>query len=339
MTMQFRRPLKTVLLEMSIVFLAIGAVEPSVVFSQKPQVARKPARAHGKSRKLRIPNAPKVPGILQLNLRRRVVSSSKGRPEHVRPVNKKVFWQASRTAIIICDMWDDHYCKSSAQRVDAMVPKMNRVITAARNHGVMIIHAPSGTMKFYEATPYRKRMQQAREFKPPVPLKRWCYLDLKKEHRLPIDDAKSPCDDPQVGPRVRKYSRQHAGLKIIGYDGISDSGEEIYNYLRQEGITNVAIMGVHTNKCVLGRPFGIRQLVMLGLNVVLVRDLTDAMYDPRCYPYVSHTRGTELVVEHIERFWCPSISSRDLTRIVPGSADADPERLKSRGPRESATSR
>ena len=68
--------------------------------------------------------------------------------------------------------------------------------------------------------------------------------------------------------------------------------------------------------CVLGRPFGIRQQVRLGKNVVLARDLTDAMYDPRDRPFVSHERGTELVIEHVERYWCPSILSEDLTRAA-----------------------
>jgi hypothetical protein len=60
-------------------------------------------------------------------------------------------------------------------------------------------------------------------------------------------------------------------------------------------------------------------MTRLGFEVVLVRDLTDAMYDPRKRPFVSHTRGTELVVEHIEAKWCPSILSDDLTRVIPGS--------------------
>ena len=37
----------------------------------------------------------------------------------------------------------------------------------------------------------------------------------------------------------------------------------------------------HENMCVLNRPFGIRQMVYQGQNVVLMRDLTDTMYDPR----------------------------------------------------------
>src|SRR5262249_20083957 len=127
------------------------------------------------------------------------------------------------------------------------------------------------------------------------------------------------CDDCELGPVVRRHSRQHPGLDIIGFDGISDSGEEIYNYCAQEGIKNIVLMGVHTNYCILARPFGIRQMLKLGKNVVLARDLTDALYDPREPPYVSHARGTEIVVEHIERYLCPSILGDDLTQVVSGS--------------------
>ena len=52
-----------------------------------------------------------------------------------------------------------------------------------------------------------------------------------------------------------------------------------------------------------------------GVRCVLVRDLTDAMYNPQKAPYVSHERGTELVVEYIEKYWCPSILREDLIRI------------------------
>jgi hypothetical protein len=98
-----------------------------------------------------------------------------------------------------------------------------------------------------------------------------------------------------------------------------DSGQEIYNFCAQEGIKNIVLMGVHTNYCILAHPFGIRQQKKLGMNVVLARDLTDALYDPREPPFVSHARGTEIVIEHIERYLCPSILSEDLTRVVAGS--------------------
>jgi hypothetical protein len=37
-------------------------------------------------------------------------------------------------------------------------------------------------------------------------------------------------------------------------------------------------------------------------------------------PHVSHARGTELVIEHIEKYWCPSLLSEDLLQVVSGSA-------------------
>jgi nicotinamidase-related amidase len=253
-----------------------------------------------------IASRPKVPGTLKLTARERKEA----------PVERTLNWKAAETAIIVCDMWDDHYCKSSAQRVGVMVPRMNEVLTHARANGVLIIHSPSDTMTMYADTPHRKRVQQAKPAKPPVEIARWCNRDPDREPELPVDTSKCACDDPVIGAVVRKYSRQHPGLDITGYDGVSDSGAEIFNYFQQDGIKNVAVMGVHTNMCVLGRSFGIRQLVKLGFNVVLVRDLTDAMYDPRQPPYVSHARGTELVIEHIERYWCPSILGADLTRAV-----------------------
>ena len=128
------------------------------------------------------------------------------------------------------------------------------------------------------------------------------------------------CDDPDPKPQKDHDRHQHSAIKIIGYDGVSDNGQEIYNFLRQEERKNIVLMGVHTNMCVLGRPFGIRQQKYLGLNVVLCRDLTDALYDPRDKPFVSHARGVELVIEHIETYWCPSIEGKSLTKVVSGSA-------------------
>jgi hypothetical protein len=49
-----------------------------------------------------------------------------------------------------------------------------------------------------------------------------------------------------------------------------------------------------------------------GVQCVLIRDLTDAMYNPARSPYVSHSAGTGLVIEHIEKYWAPTITSNEL---------------------------
>ena len=44
----------------------------------------------------------------------------------------------------------------------------------------------------------------------------------------------------------------------------------------------------------------------------LVRDMTDTMYNPARAPYVSHFTGTDLIVEHIEKWVCPTITSDQI---------------------------
>ena len=251
---------------------------------------------------------PKVPGTLSLRTRRRA--------ENGRVIERVARWKVAETAIVICDMWDTHTCGLSAQRVAVMAPRMNQVVSAARSLGFMIIHAPSDTMKFYEGTPARQRMQNAPKAPSAEPILNRCPREPAEERNFPIDDS-GGCDDPVITQWTGPYpwKRQHPAIDIVGFDGVSESGQEIYNFCKQDGIVNIALMGVHTNICILNRGFGIRQMTRLGFQVALVRDLTDAMYDPRKRPFVSHTRGTELVIEHIETRWCPSVISDDLTRV------------------------
>ena len=225
-------------------------------------------------------------------------------------VYNTVRWDPKKTAIVICDMWDKHWCTSATRRVAEMAPRMNRVIGEARKRGVLIIHSPSGTMDHYKDTPGRKLAQQAPKVETKVPLKGWCHLDPKREPPLPIDDSDGGCPEPECKSH-RAWSRQVETLKIEPGDAVTDSVEAYY-LVEQRGIENLIVMGVHTNMCVLGRPFGIRQMVYQGKNVLLMRDMTDSMYNPRRRPQVSHVRGTELVIEHIEKHWCPTVTSSDL---------------------------
>src|SRR5690242_8571328 len=55
-------------------------------------------------------------------------------------------WQPGQTAIIVCDMWDSHHCLNAVRRCVEVAPRMNQVLTKAREQGVLIIHAPSGCM-------------------------------------------------------------------------------------------------------------------------------------------------------------------------------------------------
>ena len=243
---------------------------------------------------------------LLLNLRTQVVTlKSTGFWDRV--TVPKLF-PVAETALLLCDLWDDHWCRAAAKRTAAIAERANGVVAAARAKGVQVIHSPSDTMDFYAYAAQRRRIADTPRVGPPDP------IDLPIPPPLPIDDSDGGCDDGGCEQR-RPWSRQHAAIEIGEDDVISDSGEEVYSFMRGAGIENLVVMGVHTNMCVLNRSFAIKQMTRWGIRCVLVRDLTDAMYNPSRAPYVSHDRGTELVVDYIERNWCPSILSRDLLDI------------------------
>ena len=223
-------------------------------------------------------------------------------------IQKNQVISAKETAIVVCDMWDKHWCKGATQRVAEMAPRMNEVISRARDLGVLIIHCPSNTLDFYKDHPARKLAMSAPVVEAKVPLQTWCHLDPENEAPLPIDDSDGGCDDEPKCENYRAWTRQIQNIEIKNGDAITDSAEA-YNLMKQRGITNVIAMGVHLNMCVLGRPFSIRQMVYQDQNVFLMRDLTDTMYNSRMSPYVDHFSGTDLVIDHVEKYWCPTITS------------------------------
>ena len=235
-----------------------------------------------------------------------------------RVVQNKVQWEPKQTAIIICDMWNEHWCKGATRRVAELAPYMNEVVSKARDKGVLIIHAPSSTVKAYADHPARKRAQDApKAANLPDGIGKWCnWIDEnEKTVGYPIDHSDGGCDcEPtcKQGPPW-PWKSQIDTIEIRNEDAISDSGEEIWNLLEQQGVKNAILMGVHTNMCVLGRPFGLRNMARFGKNVVLMRDLTDTMYNSKMHPVVSHFTGTDLVVEHVEKYVCPTITSTVLT--------------------------
>jgi len=257
---------------------------------------------------------PKTTG-LDLRTRRREQIKLKPRGSKIKVIREDVVWDPAKTAIIVIDVWAEHPCKKAMARAGELARYIDIVLAAARARGVTVVHAPSGGTQFYEDPKYRARIKAAPPVPEPFKIEAWRHLDPNREPALPIDDRDGGCDDPAPPDRNRSFDRHiHPAVDLVAGDVVSASGSEIYRLFKHEGIENVVVMGVHTNMCVLGRPFGIRNLVDLGFNVVLARDLTDALYDPRDAPYVSHAQGVQLVIEHIEAYWCPTILGYDLVR-------------------------
>ncbi len=273
-------------------------------------IAEKVPRKQGQSRTA-------GPSLFSLRLRTR--------PDRGALREEKVKWDATKTAVIVCDMWDKHWCKGATRRVGEIAPHINALLKAAREKGALIIHAPSACMDTYKGHPARKRATAAPEAADvPKFLRKWAVkLDAERDAVWPIDQSDGGCDCQPVCKQGRAWTKQIDTIEIDDADAITDSGVETWNLLAERNIDNVLVTGVHTNMCVIGRPFGLRNLVRAGKNVVLVRDLTDTMYNSRSRPRLSHFCGTELVVAYIEQFVCPTVVSTDITGAAPAQFKND----------------
>lgn len=237
-------------------------------------------------------------------------------------------WKPSETAVIVCDVWDYHHCRRAVERLEQFGPRLNQVLARARELGATIIHSPSDCMPAYAEHPARRRAQSAPVAKSAPPdVALWCSrIPAEEQAAYPIDQSDGGEDDEPAqhaawaaklaalgrNPNL-PWQRQSDLITIdADRDYLSDRGDEVWNVLESRGIRHVILTGVHTNMCVLGRPFGLRQMVRGGKNVVLMRDMTDCMYNPARWPYVSHYAGNDLVIGHVERHVCPTITSDQL---------------------------
>lgn len=242
-------------------------------------------------------------------------------------------WDPAKTAVIVCDVWDRHHCLNAVRRMTEFLPRMNELLTTCRSRGATIIHAPSDCMPAYQQHPARLRTLQLPAIAGrPADVEFWCSAIPTEEQALyPIDQSDGGEDDDPAehaewaatlaaegrNPGL-PWQTQNAAITIDPQrDFISDRGDEVWNILKHQHIENVILVGVHTNMCVLGRPFGLRQQVRSGFNVVLMRDLTDCMYNPHRWPFVDHFTGNDLIVSHIERFVCPTITSDQILGGLP----------------------
>ncbi len=269
---------------------------------------------------------PVQAGKLNLQLRYRKPTSENSNRYH-RLIRHEA-WAPAETAIIVCDVWDYHHCLNAVRRLNEFVPRLNQVLVQARNQGVTIIHAPSDCMPAYENHPARIRAKQIAPAKSiPEDIRSWCSrIPAEEAGVYPIDQSDGGKDDDPMehaawAARLKAMGRnpglpwkkQNALIQIDSKkDFISDKGDEVWSILEAKGIKNVILTGVHVNMCVLGRPFGLRQMVRNGKNAVLMRDMTDAMYNPSRWPYVNHYTGNDLIIAHIEKYICPTITSDQI---------------------------
>lgn len=219
-------------------------------------------------------------------------------------IHKDSIIDPSRIGIVIIDMWNFHWCKTSAARVAAMVPRMNQSLELACSLGIQVYFCPTDVANNYVGQLQRERAIAVEKLPLPESLNIECPHPGGGGCMCGTDQCISNCG----------WDAMAETIKLEEQDIVSSGPEELYSLCKQKGITELWYMGVHTNNCVLGKPEGMRNMMNYGFKCVLVRDLQDpeAFYDP--ISGRTPDSNNALVVQHFEKYLAPSINIVDMFR-------------------------
>lgn len=203
-----------------------------------------------------------------------------------------------RVGVIAVDVWNYHWCKTATMRVDAMVPRIDRALDAARGLGMTVMLCPSDVVDNYVGYPQREAV---------FALPRVAVPSLVKVTCPPVPDAGGCACGRERCAVNYGWDGMHPGLRIGPDDLMPDTQADVYSICRKYHLTHLIYVGFHTQVCLLGKPMGLKAMKSAGLRCVLARDMTDAHpgYDPA--REFTPDLNTEQVIEHFEKHLAPTV--------------------------------
>lgn len=223
--------------------------------------------------------------------------------------------------VIAVDVWNHHWCKTATMRVDAIVPRMNKALDAARLLGMTVMLCPSDVVDNYVGYPQREAVFALPLSRVPTVVEVTCP---------PVPDAGGCACGRERCAGNYGWDGMHPGLRIDAADLMPDTQAEVYAICKKHDLTHLIYVGFHTQVCLLGKPMGLKAMKSAGLNCVLARDMTDAHpgYDPA--RNFTPDLNTGQVVEHFEKHLAPTISFQaELAKLGKWDPDwvVDPVRV------------
>lgn len=247
------------------------------------------------------------------------------------PASKTLQIQPRNLGIVLVDLWNYHWCKTSSQRVACLVPRINKCLEIARSLGIQIFLCPTDVASNYVGTT---------QYETPLAAPRCDVPNLPDpEFPKPADGGGCSCGTDEDGRCQVNYGwdAMSPDLIIGDQDLIVDDREILYSLCQSKEITHLIYAGVHTQMCLLGKSIGMLSMLKAGMPCMLARDLTDAhgYYDPDAG--VTPDDFTESIVAHFERYLCPSINLADTwdnLGLWPADNPVDPVRITPWGTEE-----
>lgn len=218
-------------------------------------------------------------------------------------VEKEKTFESSQVGVLVIGMWSGHQCLVADRILHELSPKVNSFLKVCRSKNMKVIFGSSSLTKLPKYAPLRKNMKGLSFAK--LVDKGLCFPPI------PFDDS-----DGGVNEKNPNFKRDevdlHPSIEVCDTDAMSDNSKEILNYLHHHNLKLLLVVGVHTNMCVLDRPYGIKNLARYGFPMAIVRDLTDPMVKPDGVKVKDRDDAKDKIVKFIEQYFCPSVDSRDL---------------------------
>ncbi len=197
----------------------------------------------------------------------------------------------AQTALVLVDVWNVFRRQSALERAEvttreAVVP----VLSAAREAGITVVHAPSPKIA-------EQFVQLARHRPPePKPAPDWPPAEFRRRkgpyaayggtrHRLP--GRSWPFFELTVSPAI----------EVREDDAVIATGQQFHELLVERRILHLLYAGFAVNYCVLGRDYGMRAMAKRGYNLILLRDATGGV---EYADTLDSMMATEIAIREVE---------------------------------------
>lgn len=212
--------------------------------------------------------------------------------------------EASRTAVIVVDMWNLFPCETFSQRVDDVAELMNVALDGFRERRIPVLFMGEDVVGPYRDTRHFWALRQHENLietweminHPPAPGRDTWWTG--------VCACEEPCEKKESG-----WTRIHDGIVLDPWDLVG--GWQMHTgFIRAHGITTLLYCGVTTNICVLDtRNFSVCQSLGGGMRCILLEDLTEPMV-----PGETHHGALQQTFSYYRDYICPTVRS-DLLRI------------------------
>lgn len=258
---------------------------------------------------------------------------------------KPVDLDPRKTAIVVVDMWTQHFCPGFTNEARKIIPPLNETLAACRKLGMQVVFASSGDdLKRWADKPQRLNVTKLPQHKMPASngflrghpncgkyaTACMCPVTVTSGGQ-PVFSCRQIALNVNQDPNVAVMDNDvfiaagiyRPGLSTGAIDTWGEPAQqELWNLCKEKGIEHLIYMGDATNMCVLVREFGLIEMKRLGLDVMIVRDLTTPMTYNNFNPLTGRIdpnwpdEGRELSVRYIEQNVGPSISRNELLKAA-----------------------